>query len=71
MKFCTVKDLASELGVAESWIYDRTRTNGPETIPHAKFGKYVRFNPESPEFRRWLEAHEKGGIVGSDTQRAL
>jgi len=48
-------------------VYDRTREHGPETIPHIKLGKYVRFNPESLDFKNWLSAH----IVGLDTQHAF
>ena len=40
-----VKELAKILSVPVSWIYDRTR-QGPEVIPHIKFGNYVRFNVE-------------------------
>ena len=40
-----VEEMAALLRVPKSWIYQRTRF-GPETIPHIKIGKYVRFNPE-------------------------
>jgi len=59
-RFLTVKDLAALLNLRESWIYDRTSRKGPETIPHVKFGRQVRFNIESDEFREWLKAH---GVV--------
>jgi len=36
----TVKDLASMLKVAESWVYERTRKG---LIPHLRVGKYIRF----------------------------
>lgn len=32
---------------------------GPETIPHFKVGKYLRFDPESEEFQAWLRRHMK------------
>ena len=60
MKFWSVGTLAEFLGVPKTWIYDRTRANGPEIIPHAKFGKYVRFEPDSPAFKKWLEDHRVG-----------
>ncbi len=69
MKFLTVEDLASHLRVPKTWIYDRTRENGPEMIPHIKLGKYVRFNPESEAFQKWLADHEQGQFVGSCTQQ--
>ena len=67
MKLWSVDHLADYLGVPRTWIYDRTREDGPERIPHVKLGKYVRFNPDSVEFQRWLSDH----VVGSDTQRGL
>ncbi len=39
----TIEELAKILNVPKSWIYDRTRKDGPEKIPHYKIGKYVRF----------------------------
>ncbi len=70
-RFWDAKTLANQLGVPVSWIYDRTRRNGPETIPHLKLGKYIRFNPRSDVFQEWLKAREKGSTVGSATQRRL
>jgi excisionase family DNA binding protein len=58
-KFWDVEQLAEYLGVGKTWIYERTRENGAETIPHIKLGKYVRFNPESEAFQTWLKSHEK------------
>lgn len=40
----SAKDLAARLKVPVSWVYDRTRINGPDCIPHYKIGKYVRFS---------------------------
>lgn len=39
----SAKELADRLGVPISWVYDRTRTGGPDSLPHYKMGKYVRF----------------------------
>ena len=54
-----VKELAKILNLPVSWIYDRTR-QGPTAIPHIKFGKHLRFNPEEvtkffreKENKRW------------------
>ena len=68
MKFWSADTLGEYLGVPRTWIYDRTRQNGPEIIPHIKLGKYVRFNPESPDFQQWLADHEVGSNFGSYTQ---
>ena len=65
MKFWSVSNLAEFLGVPKSWIYDRTRGKGPEVIPHMKFGKYVRFAPESQAFQEWLEHHRIGSALPS------
>jgi len=58
-KLWTPGDLAGYLGVPVSWIYKRTRKNGPELIPHIKLGKYIRFDPRAEAFQQWLERHEK------------
>src|SRR5262249_19856904 len=55
--FLTVKDLAALLNLKASWIYERTTAHGPELIPHLKFGRQVRFDIESDEFRAWLKSH--------------
>jgi excisionase family DNA binding protein len=38
------KELADLLGVPVSFVYDRTRRNSSDPIPHFKLGKYVRFD---------------------------
>jgi len=38
------QELADLLGVPISFVYDRTRQNSPDPIPHFKVGKYVRFD---------------------------
>jgi len=70
-EFWSVPQLASHLGVPRSWIYDRTRKNGPEVIPHVKLGKYIRFNPESEAFQKWLTGHEVLSDVGCANQQSL
>ena len=58
-RYWDVTQLAWYLGVPKTWIYDRTREGGPERIPHLKLGKYLRFDPESEEFRAWLDGHRQ------------
>ncbi len=65
MKFWSVGSLAEFLGVPKTWIYDRTRVKGPEVIPHVKFGKYVRFEPESRAFQEWLDRHRIARTVAN------
>ena len=54
------KELARRLNVPVSFIYDRTRKNGPETIPHRKIGKYVRFDPSQVD--SWLATKVRGDV---------
>ena len=62
-RFWTVAELADLFGVPKTWIYERTRSGGPDLIPHVKLGRYIRFEPESENFRRWLQNHE---VVSED-----
>ena len=39
----TVHEVADLLQVPASWVYERTRRQGPEQLPHFKIGKYLRF----------------------------
>lgn len=59
------EEIAEYLGVPDSWVYDRTRRNGPDRIPHFKLGKYLKFDPDSEEFRQWMRTQ----FVGSSAQR--
>jgi len=47
------QELASLLGVSVSFVYDRTRRNAGDPIPHFKLGKYVRFDLE--QVQEWLQ----------------
>ena len=40
----SANELAQRLKVPVSWVYDRTRSHGPDRLPHYKIGKYVRFS---------------------------
>ena len=46
-KYWSLEELARYLNVPKTWIYDR--------IPHFKLGKYLRFDPDSNEFKTWLQ----------------
>ena len=54
----TAQELAAELNVPVSFIYDRTRKNGPDEIPHLKLGKYVRF--DRAQIEKWKTDQERG-----------
>jgi hypothetical protein len=54
-RFLDVPALAREFGFAETWIYGRTGPSSTDRIPHYKFGKYVRFDIQSEEFKAWLK----------------
>lgn len=54
----TVAEVAVWLKVSRSWIYDRTRSHGPERLPHIKLGKYVRFSPDA--VRAFLDRRAHG-----------
>jgi excisionase family DNA binding protein len=49
----TVKEIAAQLKVPVSWVYQRTRRRGNERIPHLKLGKYLRFS--ASEVTTWLQ----------------
>lgn len=50
-------ELAARWQVPESWVRNRTRARTPreERIPCVRLGRYVRFQPGSPELEEWLE----------------
>ena len=60
------KQLAERLNLPESWVRDQVRSRAEDPLPHAQFGKYVRFLWGSPELEAWLRRriivpNNKGG----------
>jgi excisionase family DNA binding protein len=51
------QELAALLAVPISFVYDRTRQNALDPIPHLKLGKYVRF--ELAQVEAWLAERSK------------
>ena len=49
----TVTEVARLLKVPVSWVYERSRRNGPDQIPHFKLGKYLRFSEQA--VLKWIE----------------
>ena len=58
-KLWTPQDLASYLQVNVNWIYRRSPDGARDRIPHIRMGKLLRFDPESEDFKQWLQAHGK------------
>ncbi len=54
MKLLTIDELAEQLHVPKSWIYDKTRKS---LIPHFKVGKFLRFDAE--EIEVWLSENRQ------------
>ncbi len=42
-RLLTVQEVAEILQVPISWVYEHTRGNCQEKLPHIKVGKYLRF----------------------------
>lgn len=53
-----LQELASMLHVKPSWIQQRLSKTHTDRIPHIKLGRYPRFDPDSPEFKLWLDQHQ-------------
>ena len=49
----TVAEVARLLKVPISWVYERTRRQGIDRLPHFKLGNYLRFSER--EIVAWLE----------------
>ncbi len=61
-EFLTVPELARQLKVPTSWVYDQVR-NHPDPLPHYKVGKYLRFLWS--EVTAWVERRHRraAGVV--------
>jgi hypothetical protein len=55
------KELAVRLRLPVSWVRNRSTEKTPkgERIPHARFGRWVRFFWGSPELETWLKARRQ------------
>jgi hypothetical protein len=54
-------ELAKRLSLPESWIRAQTRDRATDPLPCLRFGRYVRFEWESPALKGWLERRFSGG----------
>jgi hypothetical protein len=69
-RLLVVTELAAYLRVRPRWVYEHIRGTSPDAIPHIKLGKYVRFNPDCPKFKAWLERHSVGSDVDNDERNS-
>lgn len=53
-RLLTVQEVAELLRLPVSWVYERTRWQGNQQLPHMKMGKYLRFR--KAEVLGWLDA---------------
>lgn len=54
------EELAQRLGgLPVSWVRSRTRGRTSDEIPCVRFGRWVRFDWNSPELHKWIRAHMK------------
>jgi excisionase family DNA binding protein len=58
----TVEDVAENLKVPVSWVYERTRQRGLNRLPGFRLGKYWRFR--EAEVLAWLDRQRAGGHPG-------
>ena len=58
-KLWTLEMLAEHLGVSKKWVYHRTQLNAQGRIPHLKMGKLLRFDPDSEDFKNWIQTHRQ------------
>lgn len=54
-------ELAKRWSLPASWIREQTRSRAADPLPCIRFGKYVRFQWQSPELERWLNRRRKNG----------
>jgi excisionase family DNA binding protein len=53
-RFLKPEEFAEYLGIPLRWIYRHIKD-----IPHHRVGKYLRFDPESPALRHWIQSLER------------
>src|ERR1700678_2052525 len=53
LELLTVDEIAADLRVAPSWVYERVRKRGRDKMPRLKIGKCLRFRLN--EVRIWVD----------------
>lgn len=56
-KLWNKKALADFLDVSVFWVDNKLRKGSGDPIPHLRLGRLVRFDPQDPQFRKWLDEH--------------
>jgi hypothetical protein len=56
------EEIARRLKVKPSWVYDQVRSDAEDPMPHLRLGRWVRFQPDSPEFQAWLTRRKSGHL---------
>ena len=56
-KLLTVDELSEHLRVPKSWVYQRTRQRGTNSIPVIRCKKYCRFH--LPSVLEWLQKQQE------------
>lgn len=54
-------ELAKRWCLPASWIREQTRSRATDPLPHVRFGKYVRYQWQSPELEQWLNRRRSHG----------
>jgi hypothetical protein len=60
VEFIDSAELAKRLNLPDSWIRAQTRERATDPLPCLRFGRYVRFQWESPALKGWLERRLSG-----------
>jgi len=53
-------ELARRLNLPASWIRSHCRARTTDEVPHHTFGRWIRFDWNSPKLQQWIRAHEDG-----------
>ncbi len=55
-------ELANRWSVPISWIREGTRARAVDPIPHVRFGRYVRFEWNSPALNAWVAKRRRTSL---------
>jgi len=62
-------ELARRWVLPASWVRDHVRSRTTDSIPHIRFGRYVRFRWGSPELEGWLAEHMVNSSASASRKR--
>jgi hypothetical protein len=55
-------EIARRLKVPPTWVYEQVRSRAEDPMPHLRFRRYIRFQPDCPEFQAWLARRKSGRL---------